>query len=316
MRDFTPDEYEYDVEGGSRSIRKSDFDNRIDIIPVSDPNAATLSQRITLYQVAIQLAQQAPQLYDLAELHRQMLTIAGIKDVNLIVPDKTEVKPMDPVAENMAIITGKPVKALEWQDHQAHIATHVAFVQDPATAAAIGQNPQAQALFAAAQAHIAEHFAYQYRANIERELGVPLPGLDQQLPGDIESQLSVLVAQAGQQLLRKNQQQAQQQEAQAKAQDPVLQLQQAELQLEQAKLQLKAQTEAAKIQQTAQAAQARNVIEMERIRSQERMQQEGSIDRNQLFLAEAKLNAPAQRAEVEKLKAQVAEILARIDQML
>lgn len=316
MRDFTPDEYEYDVEGGSRSIRKSDFDDRIDIIPVSDPNAATLSQRITIYQVAIQLAQQAPQLYDLAELHRQMLTIAGIKDVNRIIPDKTDVKPMDSVVENMALSNGQPVKAREWQDHQAHITSHVSFLQDPTTAAALGQNPQAQAIFAAAQAHIAEHFAYQYRANIERELGVPLPGLDQQLPGDIESQLSVLVAQASEQLLRKNQQQAQQQEAQAKAQDPVLQLQQAELQLEQAKLQLKAQTEAAKIQQTAQAAQARNVIEMERIRSQERMQQEGSIDRNQLFLAEAKLNAPAQRAEVEKLKAQVAEILARIDQML
>lgn len=316
MRDFTPEEYEYDVDGGSRSIRKSDFDSRIDIIPVSDPNAATLSQRITLYQVAMQLAQQAPQLYDLAELHRQMLTIAGIKDVALILPNKTDVKPTSVVAENMAIATGKPVKAWEWEDHQAHITAHTAFVQDPMTAQALGQNPQAQAIFAAAQAHIAEHFAYLYRENIQRELGVPLPGLDQQLPGDIESQLAVLVAQASQQLLRKNQQNQQQQEAQAKAQDPVLQLQQAELELEKAKMQLKAQTDAAKIQQTAQANQARNVVEMERIRSQERMQQEGSIDRNQLFLAEAKLNAPVQRAEIEKLKAQTAELIAKIDRLL
>jgi hypothetical protein len=316
MRDMAPDEYEYDVEGGSRLIRKADFDSRIDVIPVSDPNAATLSQRITLYQVAVQLAQQAPQLYDLAALHRQMLTIAGIKDVELIIPDKTDIKPTSVVAENMAIATGKPVKAFEWEPHEAHIASHTAFLQDPTTAAILGQNPQAQAIFAAAQAHIAEHFAYQYRANIERELGIPLPGLDQKLPGDIESQLAVAVAQASRQLLQKNQQAAAQQEAEAKAQDPVLQMQQMELQLKQAEIQRKAQADAAKAQLTVVTSQQRNQVELERIRSQERMAQEAAIDRNQQFLAETKVNAPMANIEIEKIKAQIAEILARIDQMM
>jgi hypothetical protein len=208
------------------------------------------------------------------------------------------------------------VKAFEWEPHEAHITSHTAFLQDPTTAAILGQNPQAQAIFAAGQAHIAEHFAYQYRANIERELGIPLPGLDQKLPGDIESQLAVAVAQASQQLLQKNQQAAAQQEAQAKAQDPVLQMQQMELQLKQAEIQRKAQADATKAQLTAMTSQQRNQVEIERIRSQERMAQEAAIDRNQQFLAETKVNAPMASIEIEKMKAQIAEILARIDQMM
>lgn len=315
IRDFTPDEYEYDVEGGTRSIKRSDFDNRVDIVPVSDPNAATMSQRITLYQMAVQLSQMAPQIYDLKQLHRQMLTVAGIKDVDLIIPNKDEAKPMDPVVENMAIVTIKPVKAFEWQEHKAHIAVHTAFIQDPATAAAMGQNPQANAIFAAAQAHIAEHYAYLYRSQIEMELGVPLPGLDQVLPGDIESQLSFAIARAAEKLSAKNKSEAAQADAQQKAQDPVLQLQQAELQLDKAKLDQKAQADAARIQAEQAATKTRADVEMERIKSQERMSQDSALDRNQQFLAETKLKAPMEQAEMQKMKAQIAEILARIEQM-
>lgn len=315
IRDFTPDEYEYDVEGGARTIKKVDFDRRVDVVPVSDPNAATMSQRVTLYQMAVQLSQMAPQIYDLAQLHRQMLTVAGIKDVDLIIPNKDETKPMDPVAENMAIITMKPIKAFEWQDHKAHIAVHNAFITDPATAAAMGQNPQANAIFAAAQSHMAEHFAYLYRAEIEMELGVPLPGLDQVLPGDVESQLSLAVARAAEKLAGKHKSEAAAAEAQQKAQDPVLQLQAAELELKKASLQQKSQADKMRTDAEMNATKTRAEVELERIRSQERMSQDAAIDRNQQFLAKAKIDAPMQQTEMQKLKAQIAQIMMQIESM-
>ena len=309
------EEYPYDVYGASRKILPQDFDGRIDVIPVSDPNAATMAQRMTLYQMAIQLSQTAPQLYDLAALHRQMLRSSGIKDVNLIIPDKGDIKPADAVVENMAIVTGKPVKAFEWQDHQAHITSHMAFVQDPQTAQILGQNPQANGIFAAAMAHIAEHLAYMYRTQIEMELGFPLPGMDQPIPGDIESRLSLMVAEAGQRLQGKHQQEAAQKEAQQKAQDPVVQMQQAELQIKAQKVQTDAALASQRLQLDAARLASTKEVELTRIAAQKEMAAEAAVDRGEQFLAEAKLNAPKQAAEIQKLKAQIAELLARVDQM-
>lgn len=312
---LSEDGYPYDVYGASRQVMASDFDGRIDVIPVSDPNAATMAQRMTLYQMAIQLSQTAPQLYDLGALHRQMLRSSGIKDVNLIIPDKDDVKPADAVVENMAIVTGKPVKAFEWQDHQAHITSHMSFVQDPQTAQILGQNPQAQGIFAAAMAHIAEHLAYLYRTQIEMELGFPLPDLDKPLPGDIESRLSLMVAEASQRLQGKHQNEAAQKQAQQQAQDPVIQMQQTELQIKAQKVQTDSAIAQRKLELEAARLASTKEVELTRIATQKEMAAEAAIDRGEQFLAEAKLNAPKQSAEIQKIKAQIAELLARVDQM-
>lgn len=309
------EDYPYDVAGESRKLLKTDFDGRIDVIPVSDPNAATMSQRLVLYQMAVQLSQSAPQIFDLPVLYRQMLRVAGIKDVDMIIPDKSNIKPMDPVTTIMAITTGKPVKAYEWQDHPAYIAVIDNWTQDPLTAAALGQNPQAQAIFAAAQAAKAEHFAYKYRADIERELGVPLPGLDQELPGDIMSHLAVAVEKASARLLAKNKAQVAQKEAEAKAQDPVFQLEMAELEVKKGELQRKTQLDQGRLQLDAAKMQTSDATERERIAAQERMAGEAAIDRNQQFLAEAKMDAPKRSAEVQKIKAQIVELLAKVEQL-
>lgn len=309
------EDYPYDVAGESRRLLATDFDGRIDIIPVSDPNAATMAQRLMLYQMAVQLSQQAPQIFDLPVLYRQMLRSAGIKDVEMIIPDKANIKAMDPVATIMAITTGKPTKAYEWEDHQAYIGVIDNWMQDPATAAALGQNPQAQSIFSAAQAAKAEHFAYQYRIEIERELGVPLPGLDQELPGDVMSHLAVAVDKASQRLLQRHQQEAAKKEAMAKAQDPVMQVQMEEVAVKKAEVQRKTQEGQARLQLEAAKLQETTKTERERIASAERMSQEAAVDRNEHFLAEAKLNAPKQAAEVQKLKAMIVEILARVEEM-
>jgi len=309
------DDYPYDAGGQSRKLLASDFDGRIDVIPVSDPNAATMSQRLVQYQMAVQLSQQAPQIYDLPVLHRQVLTVAGVKDVNSIIPDKSNVKPMDPVATIMAITTGKPVKAFPWQDHKAYIQVIDSWMQDPQTAAALGQNPQASAIFAAAQAAKAEHFAYQWRNDIEQELGVPLPGLDQEIPEDVQTHLSVSVAEAARRLLAKDQQQAAQQKAQQQAADPVFQMQMEEVRQGAAEIERKKMADQSKAQLELMRLQETTKTERERIASAERMAAEAALDRGTQFLAEAKLNKPKDEAEIQKMKAQVAEILARIEQM-
>jgi hypothetical protein len=243
IRDYTPEEYEYDVDGGAQ-IKQADYD-MCDVIPVSDPNAATMSQKVVQYQAAMQLAQQAPQLYNLPLLHRQMIEVLGIKNADKLVPMDDDYKPMDPVSENMALITGKPVKAFQYQDHEAHIKVHMAFAQDPKMAQLIGQDPAAQAKQAAGYAHLSEHIAMAYRTQIEQHLGVSLPankdkaGEAVTLPPEIEVQISRLTADAAQQLLQANQSQAQQQQAQQKQQDPIVQMQQQELQMKQQEIQLK-----------------------------------------------------------------------------
>jgi hypothetical protein len=228
IRDYAPTEYEYDPQYGDKRAKQADYD-MVEVIPVSDPNSSTMAQRIMQYQAVIQLAAQAPQIYDLPQLHRQMIEVLGIKNAEKLVPVEDDEKPRDPISENMSLLRGTPVKAFIYQDHDAHIAAHTSFLQDPMIAQQMGQNPMAQQMGAAAQAHIAEHLAFLYRKKIEEQMGVPLPAPDEKLPEDIEVQLSRLVAQASAQLMQKNVQQAQQAQAQQMAQDPIVQMQQAEL---------------------------------------------------------------------------------------
>ena len=230
IRDYAPTEYEYDPQYGDKRAKQADYD-MVEVIPVSDPNSSTMAQRIMQYQAVIQLAAQAPQIYDLPQLHRQMIEVLGIKNADKLVPVEEDEKPRDPISENMSLLRGKPVKAFIYQDHDAHIAAHTSFLQDPMIAQQMGQNPMAQQMAAAAQAHIAEHLAFLYRKKIEEKMGVPLPAPDEKLPEDIEVQLSRLVAQASTQLMQQNVQQAQQAQAQQQAQDPIIQMQQQELQI-------------------------------------------------------------------------------------
>ena len=230
IRDFAPVDYSYTPETGDRKAKRADYDTT-EVIPVSDPNAATMAQRIMQYQAAIQLAQGAPQIYDLPQLHRQMLEVLGIKNAEKLVPVEDDQTPKDPISENMAFLVGKPTKAFIYQDHDAHIATHMAMMQDPSVMAMIGQSPMAQQMQGAIMAHISQHLAFSYRANVEKQLGVPMPAPDAELTEDQEVQLSRLVAQAAQQLKGVNQQQAQQAQQSQAAQDPMLQLKQAEVQL-------------------------------------------------------------------------------------
>lgn len=233
IRDYTPDEYDYEPEEGSRSAKKSDYDC-CDVIPVSDPNAATMAQKIVQYQAVLQLAQNAPGIYNMPQLHRQMLDVLGIRNAQKLIPLEDDQKPRDPLSENMNAMMNKPLKAFIYQDHEAHIAAHMNFLQDPKTAAMIGQSPMAQQINASLQAHIAEHFAYQYRQEIEQQIGAPLPYLpedDDELPQEYEVQVARLVAQASQQLLQKNQAEVAQQQVAQQQQDPIIQMQMQELQL-------------------------------------------------------------------------------------
>lgn len=266
IRDYTPDTYSYEPEEGGRRAKKSDYDN-VEVIPVSDPNAATMAQKIVQYQAVIQLAQGAPQIYDLPYLHRQMLEVLGIKNANKLVPlkDGDDMKPRDPISENMDVINGKPVKAFIYQDHEAHIAVHTAAMQDPKLMQLLGQNPNAQAMMAAMQAHIAEHLAFQYRKQVEEQAGVPLPAPNAEMDENTELAVSRLAAQAAQQLLQKNQSEAQQQQNQQMAQDPIVQMQMQELQIKQGELDLKRQ----KLQIDAAEKNDRLELEQMRIESQE-----------------------------------------------
>jgi hypothetical protein len=232
IRDNTPSNYEYDPQSGTPSAKQEDYD-MVEVIPVSDPNSSTMAQRIMQYQAVIQLSQSAPQIYDLPQLHRQMIEVLGIRNAEKLIPIDEDMKPRDPVSENMAFLTGKPTKAFIYQDHDAHIAVHTSMMQDPSIMAQIGQNPMAQQMQAAIMAHVAEHVAFQYRSQLEQRLGVTLPAPDTQMPEQVEVQLSKLVAQASQQLLQMHKGEAAQKQAEQQAQDPIFQMQQAELQIKQ-----------------------------------------------------------------------------------
>jgi hypothetical protein len=266
IRDYTPEEYDYEPVDGGRKAKQSDYD-LVDVIPVSDPNAATMAQKVVQYQAALQLAQTAPQLYDLPLLHRQMLDVLGIKNYQKLVPMDNDMKPRDPVTENMNILSNKPVKAFVYQDHQAHIAVHMSAMQDPKVQAIVGMNPQmAQTLQAAMMAHVYEHLGMEYRKQVEQTMGQMLPPYNEEqdemeMSPEMEVQVSQMAAQASQQLLQQHQQEAQQQQAQQQAQDPLIQLQQQELQIKQQDLQRKSQ----KDMQDMQAKMAQIQVELKRI---------------------------------------------------
>ena len=238
IRDNTPAEYDYMPMGGKPSAKREDYDI-VEVIPVSDPNSATMAQRIMQYQAVIQLAAQAPQIYDLPQLHRQMIEVLGIKNADKLVPIEDDMTPRDPVSENMAFLTGKPTKAFVYQDHDAHIAVHMNLMQDPLLAAQIGQSPQAQKMQAEIMAHVSEHLAFAYRKKIEEQLGVPLPAPNTEMPEEAETMLAKMVAMASQQVLAQSKGQAAQQQSQAQAQDPVIQMQMQELKIKEQEAQIK-----------------------------------------------------------------------------
>ena len=273
IRDYTPEEYEYEPTEGSRMAKQSDYD-MVFVLPVSDPNAATMAQKVVQYQAALQLAQTAPQLYDLPLLHRQMLDVLGIKNYQKLVPIADDMKPRDPITENMNILTMKPVKAFEGQDHQAHIAAHMSLKNDPNVQQLISQDPQqAQAIQSALMAHVMEHLGMNYKLHVEKLMGITLPDYGdknsdeepKQLPPEAQAQIAQMAAQAAQQLLQQNQQQVQQMQAQQQAQDPIIQLQQQELQIKMAEQQRKAQ----KDQTDAQLKLKQLEIEQQRIAAQQ-----------------------------------------------
>jgi len=244
MAEYAPTEYAYQPARGEVSARQSDY-MLIDVIPVSDPNSSTMAQRVVQYQAVLQMSQQAPQIYDLPQLHRQMIDVLGVKNADKLVPTKDDMKPVDPISENMAALMGKPMKAFMYQDQDAHIATHMAFMQDPMVAQMIGQNPQAKQIMASLQAHIAEHLGYKYRKDIEERLGVELPAPNAQLPEEIEVNLARLVATAAKDLTQAHQQQAAQEKAQKQQQDPLFQLKQAEVQIKQSEVDRKSKKDQA-----------------------------------------------------------------------
>ena len=261
IADYTPEEYDYEPEDAGRKAKKSDYD-AVDVIPVSDPNAATMAQKIVQYQAVLQLAQSAPQLYDLPLLHRQMIEVLGIKNAAKLVPTEDDAVPTDPVQENQNLLTQKPVKAFIEQNHGAHIQAHMAAIQNPKIQQLMQMNPAAQAIMAAAQAHINEHMAFEYRKQIEMAIGMPLPNEEQnkQVPPELADQIAMMVAQASQQLTQQAQQEAQQQQAQQQMQDPIVQMQMQELQLKMEDLKLKQQ------KQTMEAAAKADQLEIEKAR--------------------------------------------------
>ena len=306
IRDHTPEEYSYEPEVGNRRAKKADYDD-VDVIPVSDPNAATMSQKVVQYQAVLQLSQTAPQLYDLPYLHRQMIDTLGVRNAEKIVPMKDDLKPLDPISENMGFMTGKPTKAFIYQDHEAHMAVHTSLIQDPKIMQMLGQNPQGQALIAAVQAHIMEHMAFQYRREIEKQLGASLPpmpedgeeGDDQRLAPEIEVQLSQLAAAAAARVLQKDQAEMQAQQIAQQMQDPLIQMQQMDLQIKQ----MQAQTKQMQVQMDSQLKMA----ELQRKQAKDVMDAAAKADELELEKAatsgQQQLEAARLGVDIEKSKA-------------
>ena len=286
---------------GEPRARRADY-AMVEVIPVSDPNSSTMAQRVVQYQTVLQMAQAAPQIYDLPQLHRQMIEVLGIKNADKLVPTEDDMRPVDPVGENMGVLVGNPIKAFMYQDHQAHIATHQAFMQDPMIMQTIGQNPMANQIMSSLQAHIAEHTAFMYRQQIEEKIGAPLPGMDEELPRELEVQIAQLQSKAAIQLTQTHQQQQAQQQAQQKAQDPIVQMQQQELQLKQAEIQRKSQKDqadsqldAARLQLDAQKADTTASIEASRIAAQtDQANARQDLDEAKAILDMAKANREGQ----------------------
>jgi hypothetical protein len=272
IADYTPEDYDYEPTEGSRRAKKSDYDN-VDVIPVSDPNAATMAQKIVQYQAVLQLAQSAPQMYNMPLLHRQMLDVLGIKNANKLIPMEEDQKPTDPISENQNLLMMKPVKAFLYQDHQAHIMVHMSAMKDPKIQQLLQGNPQAPQLQAAMMAHINEHLGFEYRKQMEKQLGMTLPpqhdeaGEETHMSPEVEARLSPMLAQAAQQLLQTNQAEVAQQQAQQQAQDPIVQMQQQELALKAQEVEIKQK----KLMVDAGAKENQQQIDLERIAAQERI---------------------------------------------
>ena len=308
MAEYAPEDYAYIPARGEVSAKRADY-MMVDVIPVSDPNNSTMAQRVVQYQTVLQMSAQAPQIYDLPQLHRQMIEVLGVKNADKLVPTKDDAKPTDPISENMDALIGKPMKAFIYQDHEAHIATHTSFMQDPMMAQMIGQNPQAKQIMASLQAHIAEHLGFAYRTKIEEKLGVPLPAPNEEMDEDMEVQLSRLVADAGKQLTQANQKQAAQQKAQQQQQDPIIQMKQAELQIKQQEEQRKA----AKDQTDVQIKQA------ELKQKQQKMMIDAKVASEQINVDKAELaidakrqgvrDATAKRVEENKVDLEIAKMM-------
>jgi hypothetical protein len=305
IRDYTDDDYTYDPEGteGPRA-KKADY-GMVAVIPVSDPNAATMSQRVVQYQAVIQMAQMAPDIYDLPQLHRNMLEVLGIKNADKLVPLPDDHKPKDPVAENMAILKGEPVKAFEQQDHTAHLAVHMSMLQDPTVMQVIGQNPKAPQIQAAQAAHAAEHVAFQYKLNLEKQLGMSLPKQDEVLPTDIANAMAGMMAQAAQQMQQQNQAQAAQQQAQQQQQDPLIQMQQQELQIKQAEVQVKQQEAQAKMQEMQakmQLEQQRFQLDAQKAQQDFQLKQQAAQLDSQRLIADTTAKSDKMELEQEKMR--------------
>jgi len=283
IRDYTAPDYDFEPEEGKRTAKESDY-NCCDIIPVSDPNAATMSQRVVQYQAVIQMAQMAPDIYDLPQLHRNMLEVLGIKNAEKLIPLEEDMKPVDPVSENQAVLKSEPVKAFLFQDHEAHIQVHMAMVNDPMMQQLIGQNPKAPMIQAALMAHVSEHVGFSYRQKIEQQLGMPLPPEDEKLPPQIEVALSGMMAQAANQVLQQNKAMAAQQQAQQAQQDPVVQMQQQELQLKAKEVEIK----------------------------ERKMQADAALGADKLRLEERKIEGQAELAGL-KVGAQIQDSKAKLD---
>jgi hypothetical protein len=304
IADYTPEEYNYEPDVGDRFAKRSDYDN-VDVIPVSDPNAATMAQKIVQMQAVQQMAQANPTLFNMPLLNRQMLEVLGVKDAEKLVPMDEDQKPLDPVTENQNIITMKPVKAFLYQNHQAHITVHMSAMQDPKIQQLMQNNPAAQTMMQALMAHINEHAAFEYRRQIEQQLGMPLPaektedGEDNHLIPEVEARLSPLLAQAAQRLLQTNQQQAAQQQAQKQAQDPLIQMQMQELQIKAQEQQRKAQKDQIDAQMKAQQLQ----VEMQRAQAEAQRAQAEAMKAAAQAAQEQEFKIAELALEREKLKA-------------
>ena len=295
VRDYMPEDYEWEVDGGDM-MKSKDFNGRMDLIPVSDPNSSTMAQRIMQYQAALQLASTAPQLYNLSELHRQMLDVLGIQDAEDIVPTDEDVKPIDPVSENMNILKTDPVRAFTWQDHDAHIQVHLDAAQDPKMQEIVQNSPKSGQIEAALAAHVIEHLGFKYRREIEKELGVELPPYGEPLPRDVEVRISSLVAEAGSRLLGRDVAEMQLKEQMAKMQDPVVQQQNKQLEIEEAKVQSKMQSDAARIAADLKKASLRAEIEREKMESHEMLKgmeigAEATLENRKMDIEEGDLEA-------------------------
>ena len=300
IREDSPAEYEFDPEKGGRKSKHDDF-SHVDILPVSDPNAATMSQRVVQYQAVIQMAQMSPDIYDLPQLHRRMLDVLGIKNPDKLIPLPEDQTPKDPVSENVNALKGSPLKAFIFQDHQSHIAVHTAAMQDPQIMQLVGQNPKAPMIMAAMQAHIAEHVGFQYRQQIEQQLGTALPPQDDNLPPQVEVAISGLMAQAAQRVLQQHQQQQAQQQAQQSQQDPLVQMQQQELQIRQQEVQIKAQ----EVQIKAQAAQSQAQLEQEKLQNSVKNHQDKTALEKEKIGGTFQLEAMKVGADVQRNKLQM-----------